>query len=244
MNEYGTAVNYYYSTDASINGASTWATVINGSGIAFSNGSGVGMLVNSKDGIHPTLAFKYIKSKFGLLEGIKLKIRLARLEKAFNQAVDNGQEALGEKFLREVTREARESMIAAKGITKFIERDDINKVKNKIRDGHISDTKFEYFIKVVPKDVLEKKKKTEGIFDGYVIYHYYNPEVEKKIEKKLKMTPDEHAKMKDPILFGWIKETNRLYFIADWEDEYCDLTFEELVDVVGENKLEKYPNLN
>ncbi len=57
------------------------------------------------------------------------------------------------------------------------------------------------------------------------------------------MTPDEHRKMKDPILFGWIKENNRLYFIADWEDEFCDLTFDEIVDVVGETKIEKNPKL-
>lgn len=234
-------INYYY--DAG-NGSS-WSTVSNTTariGTMADIGMPYGMVVNG--GIHPTLAFKYIKKKFGLLDGLKLKIRLARLERAFNQAVDNGQEVLGEKFLRELTREARESMIYAKGIKSYVECDDVMKVKNKIRDGHISDTKFEDFTKVIPKDVLKKKQDTDGIFDGYVIYHYYNPEVEKKIAEKQKMTPDEVAKMKDPILFGYIKETNRLYFIADWEDEYCDLTFEELIDVVGENKLEKYPVLN
>jgi hypothetical protein len=57
------------------------------------------------------------------------------------------------------------------------------------------------------------------------------------------MSSDEKSKMRDPILFGYIKETDRLYFIADWEDEYCDLTFDEIIDVVGENKLTKYPKL-
>jgi hypothetical protein len=58
------------------------------------------------------------------------------------------------------------------------------------------------------------------------------------------MSSEEKQKMKDPILFGYIKETDRLYFIADWEDEYCDLTFDEIVDVIGENKLTKYPKLD
>ena len=56
---------------------------------------------------------------------------------------------------------------------------------------------------------------------------------EKKIEKKQKMSPGEKSAMKDPVLFGFINECNRLYYIADWEDELCDLSFEEILDVLG-----------
>lgn len=42
--------------------------------------------------------------------------------------------------------------------------------------------------------------------------------------------------MKDPILFGKIKETDKLYFIADWQDEHCDLTFDKLIDFMGKDK--------
>ena len=207
--------------------------------------SGYITVVNDKKtGIHPILAFKYIKKKFGILENLAIKRRLEKLEKACYQAIENGQEALGNKFLREIARETRESTLYAKGIRHFVEREDIWKVKNKIKDGHISDTRFEDFTKVIPKDVLKKKKEVESFFDGFVIYHYYNNEVEDKIAKKQKMSESEKQKMKDPILFGYIKETDRLYFVADWEDEYCDLTFDELIDVVGENKLTKYPIIN
>ncbi len=199
---------------------------------------------NKKQGIHPLLAFKYIKSKFGVLEKLSLDRRLKKLETAFYQAVENGQEALGNKILRELSRETRESVLYVKGFKHFVERDDIWKVKNKIKDGHISDTRFEDFTKVIPKDVLKRKKEAEPFFDGFVIYHYYNKEIEAKIDKKQKRSEEEKQKMKDPILFGWIKECDRLYFIADWEDEYCDLTFDEIVDVVGENKLTKYPVIN
>ncbi len=234
--------NHYYfnsSTAASIN---DWIT-IDGLGTWGTNTAVTGE-VKVKTGIHPVLAFKYIKKKFGLLEGIILDRRLKKLEKAFYQAVDNGQEALGEKILKELARETRESILYAKGIRHFVEREAIWKVKHKIKGGHISDTKFEDYTRVIPKDVLKKKKEYENIFDGFVIYHYYDSEVEKKLEKKQKMSSDEVAKMRDPILFGYIKETDRLYFIADWEDEYCDLTFDEIIDVVGENKLSKYPALD
>lgn len=205
-------------------------------GVSLDTTRSVGM-----NNIHPVLAFKYIKSRFGLLEGFTLRRRLKRLEKAFYKAVDNGQEALGEKIMRELARETRESFMYAKGIRRFVEIDDVLKVKNKIRDGHISDTKLKHYTRVIPKDVLKKKRKVEMCFDDYVIYHYYNPEVEKKVAAKQKMTPDEEAKMRDPILFGLIKETNRMYFIADWEDEFCDLTFDEICEVVGEGKISKHP---
>lgn len=204
---------------------------------------GVGIDLSSKGDYHPLLAFRYIKKKFGILEGFSLRRRLKRLQKAFDNATGNGQKALGDKIMKDLAVQTRESFMYAKGIKHFIEHDDIKKVKNKIRGGHISDTKFEDYTRIIPKDVLKKKKKTEGIFDGYVIYHYYNKELEAKVAKKQKMSEDEIAKMKDPILFGYIKENNRLYFIADWEDEFCDLTFDEIINYVAEGKIDKRPNL-
>jgi hypothetical protein len=200
--------------------------------------------VSKKLGYEPELAFKYIKKKFGILERVAMDRRLKKLEKAVLQSIENGQDFLAEKMMREMAREAKESVLYAKGIRHFVERDDVNKVKHKIKGGHISDTKFKDYTRVIPKSVIASKKKYDGIFDDFIIYHYYNNEVEQKLSKKQKMNNEEIARMKDPILFGIIKETNRLYFIDDWEDEYCDLTFDEIIDVVGENKLTKYPELN
>jgi len=218
----------------SINALASWGAGEASGSLTFST---------TEKGYHPLLAFKYIKKNFGILEDSSIKRRLEKLEKACYQAIENGQEALSNKFLKEIARETRESILYVKGYKNFVEYEVIQKVKHKIKGGHISDTRFEDFTKVIPKDVLKKKKDAEKFFDGFVIYHYYNNEIEEKIAKKQKMSSEEKQKMKDPILFGYIKECNRLYFIADWEDEYCDLTFDEIVDVVGENKLTKYPTL-
>lgn len=201
----------------------------------------------NKKGINPSLYFKYIKKKFGILETIKLDARLKRLEKAFNQAVENGQESLGAKLLTELTRESRESIMYAKGIRHFIAYSDVTKYKKQIHGGHISDTYFKEFTRVIPKDVLEKKAKVQQCFDDFIIYHVWDEEAEKKRTKDQKMSEKEAAKMRDPVLFGVIKESNRLYFIADWEDEHCDLTFEEMIDVIGgddeRNSISRTPKL-
>jgi len=188
---------------------------------------------NKTSGISPQLYFRYIKKKFGVIETMKLNSRIKRLEKAFNQAIENGQNALGEKFMNELYRECRESMMYAKGIKHFIEMDDLKRYKHKIRGGHISDTRFSEFTRVIPDDVLAKKKLTEELFDGHVIYHYWDQSAEAVREGTQKMTAEEKQKMRDPVLFGVIKESNRLYYIAEWDDEFCDLSFEELIDVIG-----------
>lgn len=195
----------------------------------------VSFKVDKTKGIHPNLYFSYIKKKFGVLERMRIDSRLKKLEKAFYKAIDNGQEALGEKFLKIMARETRESILYAKGIKVFIEEEDLNKHKHSIRKGHISDTKFEDYTRVIPKDVLNKKKKVEDIFDEFVIYHYWNEDI-KDVKK---MDGEEKSKMKDPVLFGTIKESNRFYFIADWIDDLCDLSFDEIVDVLGKKTNKK-----
>lgn len=183
-------------------------------------------------GISPILYFKYVKKKFKILERPKLERRLKTVERAFLEAVENGQDALGEKILRELNLATKESILYAKGITKYIERSDAIKFKRNLNKGHISDTLLKDYTRIIPKDVLTKKKAVDGCFDDYVIFHYWN----EKADDVKNMTPDEKTKMRDPILFGVLKETDRLYFVADWIDEHCDLSFNEMVDVLGKDK--------
>lgn len=241
MSIYGTITNDYL-TGTNITNATTDSGCyisINGTAIysSFIGGYTVNVKSDNK-GIHPILYFKYIKKKFKPLERMKMDGRLKRLEKAFYKAVDNGQDALGEKLLKQLAIETRETAMYAKGIKFFIEKADLDKHKHNIRDGHISDTMLKDFTRSIPKNVAEKKKKVEDCFDDFVIYHYWNEKEAEKIVKGQKMDKKEEEKMRDPVLFGIIKETNRLYFLIDWDDSYCNLSFEELADVIGKDKEE------
>ena len=70
-----------------------------------------------------------------------------------------------------------------------------------------------------------------------------HPETDELLHNLLKMLADkgeEMKKRKDPILFGVIAGSNKLYFIGDWIDEYCDLRFDDVVkqctdDFLSEN---------
>jgi len=232
----------YYLTNANMANSTTpsgWsdsAVTYIGSGNLYEGG----IKVSQDHGkIAPELYFTYIKKKFNILERMKLDARIKKIEAAFDEAVEAGQSFLADKILHEFSREIRESVILAKGISKYIEREDLVKYKHKIKEGHISDTLLKDYTRIIPKPILEKVKSLKDVFDGFVIYHYYEEALEKKKEKKQKITPTEKAKLKDPVIFGIIRETNRLYFIEEWVDEFCDLTFEDIVDQIGESRIGK-----
>ncbi len=44
-----------------------------------------------------------------------------------------------------------------------------------------------------------------------------------------------------PILFGVIKGRRRLYFVGDWVDEFCDLTFDQIADALGKDNIGSVP---
>ena len=196
--------------------------------------------------INPVLYFKYVKSKFNYLQRKMIESRIEKLEKAFDEAVEAGQDVLAKKFLDTLNQEAKEIMLLAKGFDKYVERDIVLKYKNQIRGGHISNTLLKDFTRIIPKKILDLKKKAEGIVDDFEIYHYWNEEEQQKVEKKEKICPEEKAKMRDPVMFGLIKGSNRMYFIGEWDDEYCDLSFNEMIGVMGKvkHKIAKKPDLN
>ena len=83
------------------------------------------------------------------------------------------------------------------------------------------------FSRPIPTEVVNKIEEVNKleIFDNYVVL-YYDPD-----GKIYKETAKEEAKRKDPIIFGVIAGSEKLYYVADWVDEYCDLTLEKFLDV-------------
>lgn len=214
------------------------------------NGQVGARVVEEDDGkgkISARLYFTYIKKNFNILQQFRIERRMKLLEKAFHQAVDNGQDLLAEKALTQITRFMRESLFVAKGIKYSISKESVGRYKRRIKGGHISDTLLRDYTRIIPKDVLAKHAEVKSLFDDFVIYHYWNKDVEP--EKKMEMDATERANMEDPILFGKIKEApDTLYFVADWVDEQCDLSFDEMLEAMGrtydEALIDNKPNLS
>lgn len=180
---------------------------------------------------------KNFAKKFTKKELEILNKEIDLLEIAYEDAATADQESLGAELLNEALLRMKEAAVIVKGYDRYIEYDKLYKYFDRIRDGKISLTHFESFMRPVPKDVLAKKKKTDGLFDGYAILHSYDP---KKMDDKGRTKTKEETKKsetrkkaKDPILFGVHYGSGRLWFIADWIDETCDLTFNELVQTMA-----------
>ena len=101
-------------------------------------------------------------------------------------------------------------------------------------DKNLKLTWIEHFVKVIPTEIVELKAEIDmrGVFDNYVILHY-DPD-----GNATSLTKEEIEVKKDPILFGVIENSKRLYYIGDWKDDYCDLTLEDMFEQLGEKTLE------
>ena len=167
--------------------------------------------------------------------------RVSDYLKSIHNAVTVGQTALVEDLLRGLVTNKYESVLFAEGLYYVINEEQMVKFVSQCEKG----IKLDYvknFTRPMPQDVVDKIAKINQleVFDNYVVL-YYDPE-----GKVYKETAREEAKRKDPIIFGVIAGSTKLYYIADWVDEYCDLTLEKFIDAIGVKKEElhmDYPNV-
>jgi len=153
-------------------------------------------------------------------------------EAALKKASIMGQKALVEKLKDLVDVVRGESHLISIGLKEYVTEEQLYDFYEKVgEDKNLQLTWIKNFSRVIPDEVYEAKVKADEreIFDNYVILHY-DPNKSGK-----EMTKEEKEKKKDPILFGVIKNSRKLYYIADWKDEYCDLTLEDMFSTLGKS---------
>lgn len=162
---------------------------------------------------------------------VKYRDRVSNYLQALRNAKMAGQTALLETLLREMIANKYESLLDAEGFYYAVREEDVVRFAKKTEKG-LKLSYIQNFGRPIPEDVVKTLAKANQleVFDNYVVL-YYDPkgEIYKETEKQ-------RAKRKDPILFGVISGSNKLYYIGDWIDEYCDLTLEKFVDTLGINK--------
>lgn len=152
---------------------------------------------------------------------------------AVHNAVTTGQTALMEDLLRGLVTNRYESVLFAEGLYYIVTEEQMVSFVKQCERG----IKLDYiknFTRPLPQEVVSKIERVNQleVFDNYVVL-YYDPD-----GKIYKETAREEAKRRDPIVFGVIAGSTKLYYIADWVDEYCDLTLEKFIDAIGVKKEE------
>lgn len=161
----------------------------------------------------------------------EFKERLDAYMGLLQKAISMHQEAQIEKLISKLSVHIYESILAVSGYNHYITFENLINLQKKCKKQLDMDY-VKNFVRIIPNEVVEKKILADElhVFDNYVILHY-NPD-----GKSFELTEKEKEIKKDPILFGVINGSNKLYYIADWIDELCDLTWEQVVEKLGEDK--------
>lgn len=147
-----------------------------------------------------------------------------------------GQTALEEELRAKWKVYCFEALLVANQMTRVISEERLIEFVSGCQKGLRLDW-IKNFIRIIPSDLAQKKIDIDKlcVFDNYVILHY-DPEnknnqwTKEEIQKELE-------RRKDPILFGVIDGSNKLYYIGDWKDEYCDLTWDAIAEKIEEKHL-------
>lgn len=180
--------------------------------------------------------FKEIVSERLVLE--KDKKHIKEFQALITTAENAGQADYAEKLKYELAVYYQEMKLYKAGFLNYVTEAQMIKALTN------ADKKFrldwiQNFNRSIPAPIVKVKTDLDNelkAFDNYIIMHYdpFNKnDVMTKTQKK-----KEIEKAKDPILFGVIAGSRKLYVIADWIDEYCDLTFDKLTDMTDTEKLQ------
>lgn len=156
-------------------------------------------------------------------------------EKAIVQASKLGQKSLVEKLTDMLDVVRGEAHLIQMGLTKYVTNEQVCDFYESVdEEKDLKLTWIGNFVKIIPEEVVGLKTSIDkrGVFDNYVILHF-DP-----FGTATSLTKEELEVKKDPILFGLIKNSKRLYYVGDWKDDYCDLTIEGMFETLGEKTLE------
>jgi hypothetical protein len=181
---------------------------------------------------------KYPADKFFSLifnskeEIVKFNEKNSKLVNELKNAVEMGQKALSEKIKDNLEIKMLENKLLVNDKFKYVSEEIIIKFALESEKGIKLDWVKNYS-RPIPEEVRVMKKKVDeyNVFDNYAIMHY-DPE-----GKATELTKEEIEKKRDPILFGVIKNSKKLYFITDWKDDLCDLTLNKIIDKYGQESV-------
>ena len=194
---------------------------------------------NIKD-ITPSVYFEYVKE-------LKQKVEFNEYEIVIDSALNmlkktklTGQTAMAKELTTNLEKLLKELEAVKNGFNIFILRKDLERYIDKVEACSIKIIELSRYEREIPDEIIDKVELANNIFDElYIVFTDYTEKTTKKVAKE--------RRDKDPILFGAFKEKvkekdkekvyiqDRLFFIADWIEENCDLTLEELVRASKKN---------
>lgn len=190
-------------------------------------------LVDVKD-ITPSTYFEYVKNMKKKFDFDETALIIDNALTMIKKCKITGQTEMAKEIAHQANLALRELNAAKKGFDIFVNREDIERYIDKIENKSVKIIEINKYIREIPDDVMDKLEQAIEIFDQlYIMFTDYTMKETKKVAKE--------RRDKDPIVFGAFLDKdeedskkrpyveNRLFFIADWVEEKCDLTLEQIV---------------
>ncbi len=181
--------------------------------------------------LNPSQYFEIVKARKQTVTDEDLSRIYDNCLELLNKYKITGQIAGMRKLLFHLESIETEREIVKMGITTFIYRDDIEEYIDNIAKDTVKIIELENYEREIPDEIVEVISRVKDKFDQlYVLFTDYTGKVERQVEKE--------RRQKDPILFGTFQSQrtrtviDRFYFLGDWEDEYCDLTLDKMVNEI------------
>lgn len=171
--------------------------------------------------------FQNVKSRVQTMDKDNLTKMYTAAETLMQKYKVFGQTKAEKRLAFHVKTLLKESRLLDFGVDKFIYKDDILRFIDSISKKPVKIIEMSNYPREIPEEMIEIVQKTRGIFDDFFVLFtdYSEGELQKEVEKE-----------RDPILFGGFCTksrdivSDRFYYLGDWEDEYCDLTLDKLIE--------------
>lgn len=192
---------------------------------------------NVKQELSPQEYFNFVKEhKLDMSDDFLTSFKNI-IMKELTKAMTVGQNAVVQRLAFTYGVITKERELLKHGISTYVLSEDITFYLNNVKGRVVKIIELSKYPRIIPDEVVQKisELKSLKIFDQfYVVFTDYTGETERQIAVE--------ERQRDPIVFGAFEEkTNniwnihdRFYFIADWEDEFCDLTLTKLVQELGQ----------
>lgn len=187
----------------------------------------------------PSQYFNFLKNLKKKVENETVASAIEATQNLIRTCVVSGQKALAENLMTKLELLLRERNAIVHGYETVINRVDLEawvldiyeKSKEEKQPNPIHIIELKNYSRTIPDEVIDKIGDARNYFDVlYVAYTDYTGETVRKVEKE--------KRDKDPIVFGaFLVESERgnkipsehLFYIADWVDDFCDLTMDQLI---------------
>jgi len=181
----------------------------------------------------PVKFFMEIKDNFQELE--KTDVSEDKIQDLLKTLENSRQKFAVASIINQQSLKKLENILVETGFPQYQTEESLIKFIKGCKKG-LCLTELEYFDRPIPDDVMAKVDKAEQakVFDNYYIMYHDPKKADNKyfIEEKL-------TKPKDPIIFGVIKGSTKMYYIACWIDEFCNLTYKDILEKGTDFKLKK-----